>query len=75
MLVGHCTTVKELWAYLESLYASKHNLFHVHELLTRLYWAAQKGQSLLAYYSGVNRMFEEMKVLYLITTDVKQMQE
>ena len=36
-LVRHCTTVKQSWEYLESFYANKQDLFHVHGLLSGLY--------------------------------------
>ncbi|XP_065860505.1 uncharacterized protein [Euphorbia lathyris] len=73
-VVTHCETVKELWEYLEFLYANKKDVSHLHMLLLRIYRAEQKNRSLLQYYTEVKQTYEEENNMFPIVSDVKQMQ-
>ncbi|KAJ0111828.1 hypothetical protein Patl1_02734 [Pistacia atlantica] len=73
-VIGHCDTIKELWEYLEFLYASKQDLSHAHELLLKIYRVNMQEKTLLEYYTEIKQAFEEKRAMFPVPTDVKMMQ-
>ncbi|XP_065870448.1 uncharacterized protein [Euphorbia lathyris] len=74
-IVTHCDTVKEMWEYLESMYASKQDLTHIHNLLSSYYRPQRKGCTFFQYYNECKQICEEKRSRFPMTADVKQMQE
>ena len=73
-LVLHCITVKELWWFLKDLYGGIGNISRAYDVIQELFRKKQDGQPMDAHYGEFNRPSEELRQIFLITLDVKQMQ-
>lgn len=73
-MINHCENVKALMDYLEFLYQEKWKNFHIYEVFDRFRSTKQNDQSLLVYFMHFNKIYEELKVLFPLSSDIKVQQ-
>ena len=47
---------------------------HAYDIIQKLFWKKQNGKPMNDYYSEFNRLAEKLRQIFLITSDMKQMQ-
>jgi hypothetical protein len=73
-LVLHCITVKELWCFLCDLYGGRSNVNRAYDVIQELFRKKQDGKNMDDHYGEFNCLTEELRQIFPITEDVKQMQ-
>jgi len=73
-LVLHCLTVKELWAFLADLYGGRSDVNRAYDVIQELFRKKQDGKHMDDHYGEFNRLAEELRQIFPITGDIKQMQ-
>ncbi|KAJ9188921.1 hypothetical protein P3X46_000271 [Hevea brasiliensis] len=73
-LINHCEFVEELMDYLDFLYSGKGNISRIYDVCKAFYRAEKENKSLTAYFMDFKRVYEELNVLLLFSSDVKVQQ-
>ena len=73
--VVHCVTLKELWCFLWELYGGSSNINRAYDVIHELFRKKQNGQPIYDHYGEFNHLAEEFRQIFLIMSDVKQMQK
>jgi len=69
------STVKEMWNYLEEIHSENNNFNRAFDVIQEMFRSRKGSKILSQHYADFNRIYEEMKVLFLISQDVKKMQK
>jgi len=74
-LILHYRTIKKMWNYLDILYSGDNNPSWAYNVIQELFRSKQKNLTLAQFYADFNKLFEEIREIFPITTDVKEIQE
>jgi len=72
-LVLHCMTVKKLWCFLQELYGGSGNANKAYDVIQKLFRMKQGSQPMDDQYGEFNRLAEELRQIFPITSNVQQM--
>ena len=56
------------------LYGGSSNINRIYDIIQELFWKKQNGRPMDDHYGEFNRLAEELRQIFLIMSDVKQMQ-
>ena len=73
-LILHCITMKELWCFLKDLYRVSDKISRAYDVIQELFQKKQDGRTMDAHYGEFNRLAEELRQIFPITSDIKYMQ-
>lgn len=71
-LVMHISIVKEMWNYLEELYLRKNNRNKTFDAIQEIIRSEKGNKTLSQHYIDFNKVYEELKVLFPISKDMKR---
>jgi len=60
---------------LEELYSGKNDINRVFNIIQEIFRSKKGNKTLSQYYVNFNRVYEELKMLFFISQDVKKMQK
>jgi len=66
--------MKELWCFLHELYGGNNNINMAYDVIQELFRKKQNGQPMDDHYDKFNRIAEELRRVFSITSGAKQMQ-
>ena len=67
--------LKKMWTYLNKLSLERGNLSRDNDVIQELFKSKQKSQTLAQFYAESNKLFEEVKKIFPLRADVKEMPE
>ena len=72
-LVSHCSSVKQLWTYLDELYSGRQNTSRMYDVVRAWSHCSMDSRNVTEFFGEFSRLSAEFDTLLPIASDIKQM--